>query len=57
MRYRSQYPGSFTLPSGKELLLGDVGEADPENLGIQMAVADGWLVPDDPAPVADKAKK
>lgn len=57
MMYQSQYPGKFTLPSGVELSLGDTGEADPENLGISMAVADGWLVPIDPPPVAAKGKK
>ncbi|MGL5736621.1 MAG: hypothetical protein ACRCYS_17290 [Beijerinckiaceae bacterium] len=69
MLYQSQYPGKLVMPSGDELSLGDAIDADPENLGIQMAIADGWLVevlmepepePDaepEPAPVAAKGKK
>ena len=51
--YQSQYPGKFTLPSGVELSLGDTGEADPENLGVSMAVAGGWLIAVDAPPVAE----
>ena len=55
--YRNASKADLTLGDGTTIAKGQAGEADPQSVVEKAWVADGWLVPIDPPPVAAKGKK
>ena len=57
MRFKSAYPGTLVFPDGVEVAIGETVDADDANAGVADFVASGWIVRDDPPPVAPKREK